>query len=66
MKGQDDVVARLHLGHPFTHPFDDAGALVAEYSRQRHGSKLVTCLQISMANAGPDNADQHLICPGLF
>jgi hypothetical protein len=60
------MIARLHLSHPFTHALDDAGALVAEHSRQGYRSKLVARLQISMANPGPDHADQHLICPGLF
>jgi hypothetical protein len=66
MKGQDDVVARLRLSHPFTHPLDDAGALVAEHSRQGHRSKLVARLQIGVAHPSPDHANQHLVCSGLF
>ncbi|MNG17139.1 hypothetical protein D3C84_1011030 [compost metagenome] len=58
---RDHVVTHLHRGHAFADGFDDATALVTEHAGE-HALGVLTRqgVSVSVANAGGDDAHQHL------
>ena len=56
------MVAGAHGRHVLANRLDDAGALVAEHDRPvgREAADTVDDMQIAVADAGRDGADQHL------
>jgi hypothetical protein len=57
---QDNVVARLHSCHLAAHALNHASPFVAQHQRKRHDWH-GTHGKISMAQAGSDDPNQHLI-----
>src|SRR5580693_7179002 len=62
-EGADDVVTGLHPGHAGTHLLDDPGALVAEHHRQARLEVAVRDVDVGVAQARVEEADQDLAVP---
>ena len=63
----DDVIADPHRGDVLADRLDDAGALVAQHEGpiEREAAVAVDDVQIAVADAGGNGADQHLAAPRL-
>jgi hypothetical protein len=59
------VLARLDAGHSRTDLLDDAGAFVAEHTRQRHGEILVAAHQVGVTDTDTGNLHDNFIGPRL-
>src|SRR5262245_31199718 len=60
-QARDDVVARLEFVHRRAHGLHDARGLVAEDRRGGEGIVPVDEVQIAVADAAADDADEHLV-----
>ena len=49
------------VGHAVADLLDDAGALVPEHARQGEGDEPFPGAEVGVAEAGRDDADQHLV-----
>ena len=63
----DDVIADPHRGDVRAHCLDHARTFMAQQERaiEREASVAVDHVQIAVADAGGDGADQHFAAPGL-
>ena len=59
------MIARLHGAHFGAHLLDHAGALVPQHGGQRIGVGAFHEMQVGVADAGGDGADQNLVRAGL-
>jgi hypothetical protein len=60
------VIARCHVRDVGSDSFYDARAFVSEHDRRRGRQVLFHDGEIRMANAGCDNAHEHLVRAGLI
>ena len=62
----DHFVARRDLRHALADLLHDAGALVSEHGRERHRHVPARVICVRVADAGGDDAHQHLPAAGLL
>ena len=62
----DDVIARLDVGHFLADLLNDAGGLVAEDGGRREHPQTLDEVQVGVADAAGDGADEYLAAAGLI
>ena len=61
----DDVVTGLHVGDVLAHGFDDAGGFVAENRGRHHRVEAVDEVEVAVADATGDGANEDFVRHGL-